>query len=83
MLIRMLVTTLAMLPVSALAVDLVFHHAAVYTVNEEASLAEAVAIEDSRVVAVGKNADVLKLAKDSTKVIHLKGQMILPKFPRS
>lgn len=68
------------LPLAAQAVDMVLHNAAVYTVDRNSTWAEAVAIEESRIVAVGSSVDVLKLAEDSTVSINLGGQMVLPGF---
>ena len=41
-------------------VDLVVHHAQIYTVNNDFSMAEAMAIQDGKIVAIGTNDDILK-----------------------
>jgi predicted amidohydrolase YtcJ len=58
--------------------DLVVHHAKVVTVDAKFSIAEAVAITDGKVVAVGTNAEVMKLIGPKTAVINADGRMVLP-----
>ena len=41
-------------------VDLIVHHALVYTVDDQFSTAEAFAVNDGKIVAVGTNASILK-----------------------
>ena len=41
-------------------VDLIVHHAQIYTVNNEFTIAEAMAIQDGKIVAIGTNDDILK-----------------------
>ena len=36
------------------------HHAQIFTVNNEFSVAEAMAIQDGKIVAIGNNDDILK-----------------------
>ena len=40
--------------------DMIVHHAKIYTVNEQFSVAEAMAIRDGKIIAIGKNEDILK-----------------------
>jgi predicted amidohydrolase YtcJ len=42
--------------------------------------AEAVAVYNGRFAAVGSNEDILKLAKNGTQIMDLKGKMLLPGF---
>jgi predicted amidohydrolase YtcJ len=58
--------------------DLIVHHAKVVTVDAKFSLAEAVAIRDGKIVAVGRNADVLRLEGPKTQVIDARSRMVLP-----
>ena len=58
----------------------VFVNAAVYTVDAERSRAEAVAVRDGRIVHVGTNAEVRRLAGPATEVTDLAGAMLLPGF---
>src|SRR5437868_129951 len=58
--------------------DLIVHHAKVVTVDAKSSVAEAVAITDGKIVAVGTNAEVLKYKGEKTKVIDAADCMVLP-----
>jgi predicted amidohydrolase YtcJ len=60
--------------------DLVFTNGAVYTVDAARSWAEAVAVKDERIAAVGTNDDVGALIGTATEVIDLRGRMLLPGF---
>lgn len=62
------------------AADLVLTDALVYTMNEAEPWAEAVAIRDGRIVAVGSNRTVQAHVGPRTEVRHLRGRMILPGF---
>src|ERR1700722_18770130 len=58
--------------------DLIVHKAKVVTVDDKFRIAEAVAVKDGRVVAVGSNDDVLKLRGPKTRVIDAGGKTVLP-----
>lgn len=58
--------------------DLIVHNAHVVTVDAKFSTAEAIAIRNGRIVAVGSNVDVLKHRGDRTKVIDANGKTVLP-----
>lgn len=58
--------------------DLIVHHARVVTVDGKFSIAEAVAVQDGKIAAVGTDADVLKLKGSKTRVIDAGGKMVLP-----
>jgi predicted amidohydrolase YtcJ len=62
------------------AADTIYANAKVWTVNETQPWAEAVAIKDGKFIAVGSNADVTGLATKDTRIVDLKGKMILPGF---
>lgn len=62
------------------APDVIYHTAKVVTVDETFGLAEAVAIKDGRILAVGSNAAVMALARPATTVIDLGGKSMLPGF---
>jgi len=61
-----------------LAPDLVMHNGKIVTVDEDFSIAEAVAIKDGNIVAVGSNGDVLALAGSTTEKMDLEGKTVLP-----
>ncbi len=60
--------------------DLVFRNGAVYTVDAVRSWAEAVALRSGRIVYVGPDAGVAAWVGPKTRVIDLKGKMLLPGF---
>jgi predicted amidohydrolase YtcJ len=58
--------------------DLILHHARVVTVDERMSIAEALAVREGRIIAVGKNTDVLRWQGPKTTMIDAQGRMVLP-----
>jgi predicted amidohydrolase YtcJ len=60
--------------------DLAFINARVYTVDEQAPWAEAVVVRDNSIVYVGNTAGARELLGDSTTVMDLGGQLLLPGF---
>ena len=60
--------------------DTVLFNGNIVTVDEDFSIAEAVAIKDGKFIAVGSNAQVRGLAGDSTEVVDLEGKTVLPGF---
>ena len=66
--------------VAQTAADRVFLNGQVYTVDENRSWAEAIAIKDGRIVYVGDNAGASRRIGDTTGVTDLRRQMMLPGF---
>jgi predicted amidohydrolase YtcJ len=64
--------------IAAEPADHIVHNAKVVTVDAKFSVAEAVAVQDGKILAVGTNADVLKLKGPKTQIIDAKGKMVLP-----
>src|SRR5579859_6262618 len=62
------------------AADLVLRGGGVYSVDASRSWAQAVAVRDGNIVAVGTDAEVEGLAGAGTRVIDLGGRMLLPGF---
>ena len=60
--------------------DTIFINGGIYTVDAKRSWAEAAAVRDGRIVAVGRNEEVLPLKGDTTRVVDLAGRMALPGF---
>lgn len=58
--------------------DTILHNGKILTVDAQFSIAEAVAILDSEILAVGTNNDVLTLAGPDTLKIDLKGRTVTP-----
>ena len=60
-------------------VDLVVHHAQIYTVNDAFTVAEAMAVQDGKIVAVGTNDEILKTYQ-ADSVVDAKGATVYPGF---
>ena len=60
--------------------DTVLFNGKIVTVDEDFSIAEAVAIKDGRFVAVGSNSQIRSLAGDRTERVDLEGRTVLPGF---
>ena len=60
--------------------DTVFVNTSVITMDAHGSRAEAVAVTDGRISAVGSRDDILATATDRTEVIDLGGQVLMPGF---
>jgi predicted amidohydrolase YtcJ len=60
------------------APDLIVHHGKIATVDKNFAIHEAMAVQGARIVAVGRNDDVLKLKGPDTKVVDLVGRLVLP-----
>jgi predicted amidohydrolase YtcJ len=58
--------------------DLVFRNGNVYTVNDRAPHAEAIAVKGDRIVYVGSNEGVKSYIGSRTRVIDLKGRTVVP-----
>ncbi len=60
------------------APDLVLSNGKIITVDERFSIAQAVAIKGDRIVAVGSNQDITRLAGPGTRRIDLRGRAVTP-----
>src|SRR6187401_1935174 len=60
--------------------DLIFTNGIVHTVDAANSIAEAVAVSDGRILAVGSNAAVTATAGSGTKRVDLAGRSLTPGF---
>ena len=58
-------------------VDLIVHNAKIYTVNDQMEMAEAFAVKDTKIVAVGTNRDILS-EYTSNSTFDAEGKTILP-----
>lgn len=59
--------------------DIVLHNGKIVTVDSSFSIQSALALRDGRIVAVGNDRDVLRLARtDTTRVIDLGGRFVMP-----
>jgi hypothetical protein len=65
-------------PAAAPAPDLVLVNGKILTVDANDSIAEAIAIREGKIIAVGSNGNIAKLANDTTRVIDLHGRTATP-----
>ena len=59
--------------------DMIVHHAKIYTVDEKFSVAEAMAVRDGKIIAIGKNDDILK-EYESDMMKDAGGKAVFPGF---
>jgi predicted amidohydrolase YtcJ len=60
------------------APDFIFSNGKIITVDQRFTIAEAVAVKNDRIVAVGSNQEIARLAGTGTKRIDLKGKSVIP-----
>jgi predicted amidohydrolase YtcJ len=60
------------------APDLIFSNGKIITVDERFTIAQSVAIRADRIVAVGTNQEIARLAGPMTRMIDLKGKSVIP-----
>lgn len=60
--------------------ETIYRGGSIVTMDDGVPTAEALAVRDGRIVAVGAEADVLKLRGDQTRLVDLKGRTLLPSF---
>jgi predicted amidohydrolase YtcJ len=58
--------------------DLILHNAKIYTVDDAAPRAEAIAIRGDRIAAVGTSVEMLKRKGPSTRIIDARGAAVIP-----
>lgn len=65
---------------SALSPTLIIINARVHTMDPQKPIVEALAIYDSRVVAIGSTKEIKSMRRPGTRVIDARGQLVLPGF---
>jgi len=63
-----------------LTADLILTEAKVYTANPNALFAEALAIKNGKILAVGFASEIMQFQGSETKTVNLKGKQVLPGF---
>jgi predicted amidohydrolase YtcJ len=61
-------------------IDLIIHNARVYTADRNGTMAEAVAVRGNRILQVGSNREITRLARPQTTVLDAEGAAVLPGF---
>ena len=65
-------------PAQKMRADMILLHGRVYTVNAKHPWAEAIAIRDGKIVAVGSDKEMARYRGPATKVLDAKGHLVLP-----
>lgn len=65
---------------SAQVADTIYHNGSIITVNDDQPTAEAVAVKDGRILAVGDMNELLKIKGVNTRLVDLGGKTMLPGF---
>jgi predicted amidohydrolase YtcJ len=60
--------------------DFIFYNAKIVTMGDQHTVKEAIAVKSEKILALGKNDEILRLAKPSTKKVDFGGKLILPGF---
>jgi len=60
--------------------DVIFHSGQVWTGDEPTAYAEAVAVRDNVITAVGSDTEIMPLAGDATRMVDLDGRFLSPGF---
>ena len=63
-----------------LCADLILFNCRAYTADDEDTIAEAVAVKGGKIQSVGSEAEVMRFRGIGTRVIDLKGRLLLPGF---
>lgn len=63
--------------------DTIYHNGTIVTLDDSLPLAEAVAVRDGRILAVGTESEVLALAGQNTRLMDLEGKTLVPGFVES
>ncbi|MFM5888610.1 MAG: amidohydrolase family protein [Dolichospermum sp.] len=58
--------------------DLIFYNGKILTVDRDFSIQQAVAIQDTKILAVGSNETIKRLAGENTTQINLNGKTVIP-----
>jgi predicted amidohydrolase YtcJ len=70
----------AVLPSADVPISVIFRSGKIYTLDDAKPWAQAVAVAGDKIVAVGLDAEITALATRDTKVIDLRGRMLMPGF---
>jgi predicted amidohydrolase YtcJ len=73
-----LVTVAVVLGAQQAAPDLVLSNGKIITVDDRFSIAQAVAVRGDRILAVGTNQEIARLAASNTRTIDLQGRAVVP-----
>ena len=79
---KLLILVICFIGASASIADngptMILHSGKILTVDDYFSIHEAVAIQGDRIIAVGENEDIRKLAATNTRIVDLDGKTVIP-----
>lgn len=58
--------------------DVILHHGKIITVDNKFSIAQAIAIKDGKIIALGSDQEVLDYKRNNTKIIDLANKTVIP-----
>jgi len=67
-------------PAPELVADVIYTGGDIITMNDSQPIAETIAIKDGKILMVGNEADIKKHKGNSTKIVNLNGETLLPGF---
>lgn len=67
-------------PISAVYADIIFHNGHIITVDENNTVAQAIAVHQGKILAVGNEEYVFSFLASDTDIVDLKGKTLLPGF---
>jgi predicted amidohydrolase YtcJ len=70
----------AVTPAAKAVADTIYHGGPIVTIDDSNPTAEAVAVKEGKIVAIGSESDVMTWRGDDTKVVDLEGKTLLPGF---
>lgn len=70
-------------PAMAQTADTIYHNGTIITLDDARPLAEALAVKDGRILAVGSEAEIATLSGNATRRVDLLGKTLLPGFVES
>ena len=71
---------LPLLPRTRVEPDVILYNGSIWTVDDQLPRAQAVALSDGRIFAIGSNDEVLPLATANTRKVDLSWKTVLPGF---
>src|SRR6266853_308017 len=73
-----LAATVSLVAAQQTTPDIILSNGKIITVDERFTIAQAIAVKGDRIVNVGTNADILRLAGSNTRRIDLRGRSVIP-----
>lgn len=58
--------------------DLILLNGKIITIDQKSTIAQAVAVKNDKIISVGSNDEIRKLAGSQTKIIDVKGKVVIP-----